>query len=67
MPKHRVKLHHQTMAVSRAIDILQEIYPARIAQKKANAEGAKIHLDYLKEAMITIDGLADRKDMRENL
>ena len=67
MPKHRVPLHYQKMAISRAIDILKEIYPARIEQKKANAEGARIHLDYLNEALITSDGLAEGRDMREDL
>jgi hypothetical protein len=67
MPKHRVKLHHQVSAISRAHDILKEIYPARILQKKATREGADLHLDFLLAAMETVDGLAERRDMREDL
>ena len=55
------------MAVYRAIEILQEIYPARILQKKANKVGAKAHIEYLEAAMETLDGLCERKDMRDNL
>lgn len=69
MPKHTVKLHHQKVAVARAIDILTEIYPARIAQKKdkATPEAARKHLDYLNEALVTLDGLDQHIDMREDL
>lgn len=69
MPKHRVKLHYQKVAVARAHDILEEIYPARILQKKdkATPEAAKKHLDYLLAALETIDGLCERRDMREDV
>ena len=67
MPRHEKPLHGQKMAVYRAIEILQEIYPARILQKKANKVGAKAHIEYLEAAMETLDGLCERKDMRENL
>jgi len=64
---HRHPLHHQKIAVSRAIDILEEIYPARCLQKKANKEAAALHLDILVSALETMNGLCDQKDMRENL
>jgi hypothetical protein len=69
MPKHEVKLRYQKLAISRAIDILKEIYPVRILQKKLNAseEGAKTHIEFLLAALETIDGLDHGKDMRENL
>lgn len=67
MPKFKHPMHHRKMAISRAHDILEEIYPARILQKRANEKGAAMHLEILLEALETIDGLCDRKDMRENL
>ena len=67
MPKHKVKLQYQKVAVSRAHDILQKEYPVRIAQKRANEEGAKLHLAYLLAAMETLDMLERGVDMREDL
>jgi hypothetical protein len=60
-------MHHRKMAVSRAHDILKEIYPARILQKKANEKGAQMHLEILLESLETLDGLDDHIDMRETL
>jgi hypothetical protein len=67
VPKHDKPLHGQKMAVYRAIQILEEIYPARILQKKANKEGAKAHLEYLEAALETMDGLCEYRDMRDDL
>jgi hypothetical protein len=67
MPKHRIKLHHQKMAIDRAVDILAEEYPNRIKAGKATEDGMHNHIDYLLEAMATIDGLCERRDMREDL
>lgn len=58
-------MHHRKMAVSRAHDILAEIYPVRILQKKASQVGADMHLAILLEALETIDGLEHGEDMRE--
>lgn len=66
MPKHRIKLHRQKLAVVRSIEILEEIYPARIAQKKAKKEGADAHLAAMDEVLATIDGLDEGNDMRES-
>ena len=55
------------MAISRAVDILAEIYPDRVKAGKATDDAMHTHLDYLIESMGTIDGLCERKDMREDL
>lgn len=65
-PVHEISLDKQAVAINRAIDILEEIYPARVLQKKAKEEGVSIHIQYLKAAARTIDGLSHHKDMREN-
>lgn len=65
--KHTVKLHVQKMAVLRAIDILKEIYPARIAQKKTDDDKAAAHLKCLRAALGTLDELDHGIDQRESL
>jgi hypothetical protein len=50
-------LHRQKTAVLRAYEILAEIYPARIAAKKATEDGARVHLEALESAMRTLDKL----------
>jgi hypothetical protein len=52
-----VPLHRQKTAVLRAHEILTEIYPARIAAKKATEDGARVHLASLEAAMQTLDTL----------
>lgn len=63
--KHTIKLNLQKVAVLRAIDILTEIYPARIEQKKAIRDGARLHIQYLKAALATLDELDHGIDQRE--
>ena len=69
MPKHEVPLHIQKGGVARAIDILKEIYPARVLQKKdkATREGARLHIKALTAALATLDGLDNHIDMRDDL
>ena len=50
-------LHRQKTAVLRAHEILAEVYPARIAAKKATEDGARVHLAALDAAMATLDKL----------
>ena len=50
-----VPLHRQKTAVLRAFEILIEVYPARIAAKKATEDGARVHLAALEAAMQTLD------------
>jgi len=47
-------LNQQLTAIRRAIEILEEIYPARILQKKVTPSGAKIHIQWLTEAYNTL-------------
>lgn len=63
--KHTIKLHLQKVAVMRAIDILTEIYPARIEQKKTDRDKARHHIQCLKSAMATLDELDHGSDQRE--
>jgi hypothetical protein len=69
--KHKIKLNRQKVGVSRAIDILNEIYPARILQKHktppATQEGYEAHIECLKAVLETLDGLDNQQDMRETL
>lgn len=65
--KHTVKLSLQKVAVLRALDILEEIYPARIAQKKTDQDKVNAHIKCLKAAMCTLDELNHGVDQRESL
>jgi hypothetical protein len=62
-----VSLHHQKIAIVRAIEILEEGYPARIEQKKATEKGAKVHLAYLAAAASSIDLADNGTDIRPDL
>lgn len=63
--RHAIKLHKQKQAVVRAMEILEEIYPARIGNKRATKEGAATHIAWLQAALETIDLLDEGKDARE--
>jgi hypothetical protein len=52
-----VPLHRQKTAVLRAHEILAEVYPARIGNKKATEDGARVHLEALDAVMETLDKL----------
>ena len=62
-----VSLHHQKIAIVRAIEILEEVYPARIELKKATDKGAKVHLSYLAAAASSIDLADTGTDIRQDL
>ncbi len=62
-----IPLHRQKVAIARAIDILREIYPARIEQKKATEKGQETHLAWLNAAMISLDLADNGKDIRPDL
>ncbi len=49
--------HLQKLAVKRAREILEEIYPARIAQQKTTEAKAEAHLAALAAALATLDRL----------
>ena len=62
-----VSLHHQKIAIVRAIEILEEVYPERIEQGKATEKGGKVHLAYLAAAASSIDLADNGTDIRPNL
>ncbi len=62
-----ISLTQQKLAVLRAIDILKETYPARIAQQKATAKGSAMHLSWLTAALQTLDSADKGLDVRPDL
>jgi hypothetical protein len=57
-----ITLSQQRLAIVRAAQILAEIYPARIAQKKATPQQSALHSRYLKAALATFDKLAAEEE-----
>lgn len=73
MPKHRIKLHRQKLAVARACQMLKKVYPIKIMNKNFTDDGRQItqemaaaHLEALDEVTVTLDGLCKNNDMRED-
>ena len=64
IPPDGIRLVDQKMAIKRAIEILDEIYPARIAQQKATQAGRDKHLLWLLAALNTIDQADRGHDVR---
>ena len=65
--QHIEELWKLKAAVTRAVEILREIYPARIAQKKATEQGAKTHVDWLLTAADALDRADRGEDIRREL
>jgi|GEM_PF-3716541 len=59
-----ISLALQKVAVLRAAQILEEVYPARIEASKATPDGARTHLAYLGAALETLDRADRGEDIR---
>ena len=55
------------VAVTRAMEILEEIYPSRILNKRATEQGSVKHLAWLARAAEVLDQLDHSIDVRPNL